>query len=213
MAGSCQEGDLQAMNETLPCSACSRPLHVPDELRGQSVKCPACHHVFTAPEAGFDTIPREQHYVPPVEEPPPPRRPVLQGESGPYDARPPQAAPYREDYRVADQPAGRYDKPGKVQAIAIMTLIGGIGAIMVSLAWAFSCVGLIIAPYSFVLGVLAIIKASNLLGNDAYRQTPPKAIAIMQIINILCLDVLNLVLGIITLVFLGDRDVKDYFRC
>ena len=66
--------------------------------------------------------------------------------------------------------------------------------------------------YSLVLGIMAIVKSSQLLGKRAAKQMPPSRISIMQIINILNCDWINLTLGIINLVFLGDEKVKSYFR-
>jgi hypothetical protein len=200
------------MNETLTCFACGRALHVPDDLRGQAVKCPACHHTFTAPEAGFDSVPPASS-TPPFEDPSP-RRPILYPETGIDPERPyhseannaafPDAAPWR----------GEYAKPAKVQAIAIMTLVGGIIALLAGVGWTFTCVfALFPGAYCFVVGIMAIIKGANLLTDSSGRVSPPKAIAIMQIINIISFDVVNLALGIITLVLLGDPDVKAYFRC
>jgi hypothetical protein len=199
------------MNETLGCSACGRALHVPDDLRGQSVKCPACHHVFTAPDSG-DTAP-PQVLAPPREEPPPGRAASSNG-SNRFDDRPHFPVEVDEEYEDAPPYHGQGEKPGKVQAIAIMTLVGGIFAVLVGLFWVLTCVGLLIPTtyYSFVVGIMAIIKGASLLGDGAYRQTPPKAIAIMQIVNILAGDVVNLGLGIATLVLLGDTEVKAYLR-
>ena len=174
------------MTQTLACPSCSRQLRVPDELVGCLVKCPACSHNFPA-------LAEE-----PVPEPTP--RPVP----------PPRLEAAEDDLR----PRQHEDKPGKVQAIAIMQLIGGILALLYGMGWAFSLVGLCWPGtyYSFVLGILAIVKASQLLGERAYSLAPPHALAIMQIINILVLDVFNLTMGIISLVFLSDPEVKRYFH-
>jgi hypothetical protein len=107
-------------------------------------------------------------------------------------------------------------KPGKVQAIAIMTLIGGILAAI----WAVIdfmlgfvlCITFLMAIYEVVLAVLAISKGAKLLGANAHLEAPPKATAIMQIINIVSFDVVNLVLGILILVFLSDRQVESYYQ-
>jgi hypothetical protein len=197
------------MNETLACSACGRSLHVPDGLRGQAVKCPACHHTFTAPGDGSGSVPPSE---PPFEDVPP-RTPARPTETTAYDGRP-RLSDHDDPYH--DAPHGRrdYEKPGKVQAIAVMTLIGGILALLWGLICAATCV-LLVWPgtyYSFVLGIMAIVKASALLGDRARNQGPPQAVAVMQIVNIVNGDVVNLVLGIVTLVFLGDPEVKDYFR-
>lgn len=63
-----------------------------------------------------------------------------------------------------------------------------------------------------MMGIMAIIKGSQLMGDHASSQKPPSGIAIMQIINIVNCDAINLTLGIINLVFLNDEDVKDFFR-
>ena len=44
--------------------------------------------------------------------------------------------------------------------------------------------------------------------NDA----APRTIAIMQIINVVNCDTINVVLGILILVFLNDEEVKAYYR-
>ncbi len=99
-----------------------------------------------------------------------------------------------------------------------MTLVGGILATLLGL-WllilgALTCIFLAWPGtyYSLVLGILAIIKGAQLLGADAHRQPPPQAIAIMQIVNIVNGDLANCVLGILTLVFLGEKPVQRFFR-
>jgi hypothetical protein len=62
------------------------------------------------------------------------------------------------------------------------------------------------------VGIMAIVKGAALLGRDDWRQSPPRTIAIMQIINIINFDVTNCVLGIITLVFLNEPEVRRYYR-
>ena len=46
------------MPTTTTCSSCGRPLRVPDNLIGKSVKCPACGQVFTA-EADWHSLERK----------------------------------------------------------------------------------------------------------------------------------------------------------
>jgi hypothetical protein len=103
---------------------------------------------------------------------------------------------------------------GKIQAIAIMTLVGGIlaGVIGVVIAF-FSFFFYIPWIYSLVLGHMGINKAIEMLGSDpAPAFASAKTIAIMQIVNIINCDVVNLTLGIITLVFLNDPEVKEHLR-
>ncbi len=128
-----------------------------------------------------------------------------------------------DDYEDRPSRRGRRTKmaqrPGKVQAIAIMTLIGGILAALVALNWLIadaSSMGICcLWPgqyYTIVLAILAIIKGSQLLGQDAHRQAPPKGIAIMMIVDIINFDIPNLVMGIIILVFCNDPEVERFFE-
>ena len=124
--------------------------------------------------------------------------------------RPPTLAYADDDLPPRYGPA----KPGKVQAVAAMTLAGGIVMVLIALAFMSSCI-LLVWPgtyYGLVAGIFTIVKGAALLGERADREAPPQATAILQIINILNGDVINLVLGILTLVFLGDAEVKRYFR-
>jgi hypothetical protein len=126
----------------------------------------------------------------------------------------------RSGVRRSDQ------RPGKVQAIAIMTLIAGIMATLSAVAW-LSYIGLMgIATLGFGLlcclwpgpyygltaGILAIVKGSKLLGKDAAHNPPPKGTAIMLIVNIINGDIVGCVLGIIILVFCADPEVEEWFR-
>jgi hypothetical protein len=126
-----------------------------------------------------------------------------------------------EDERPSRRGRKRRDeRPGKVQAIAIMTLIGGIVATLVGLNWlvlgGLSSMGLCClwpgGYYSIVIGILAIIKGSQLLGKEGHLLAPPKAIAIMMIINIINADIICTVLGILILVFCGDPEVEDFYQ-
>lgn len=113
---------------------------------------------------------------------------------------------------------------GKVTAIAAMTLAGGIWALLVALGmigygllaglatFGIGCLILIPAAYSLVLGILATLKGARLLGNHPQAEAPPKDIAIMQIINVVCCDFVNVVLGILTLVFLSEPEVNSFYR-
>ncbi len=115
---------------------------------------------------------------------------------------------------AAVAPAGQPIKPGKLQAVAIMTLAGGIWAILTCFGIGLGTAGFWIPwIYSLVLGIMAIIKGSQMLGsNPAPAFASAKTIAIMQIVNIINCDMVNLTLGIITLVFLNDPEVRDHLR-
>ena len=111
-------------------------------------------------------------------------------------------------------PKGKPAIPGKIQAISIMTLVGGILAILTCFALGLATFGFWIPwIYSLILGIMATIKGSQMLGsNPAPAFASAKTIAIMQIVNIINCDIPNLAMGIINLVFLNDPEVKEYLR-
>ena len=115
---------------------------------------------------------------------------------------------------AAVAPAGQPIKPGKLQAVAIMTLVGGILALLTCFGIALGTMFIYIPwIYSLVLGVMAIMKGSQMLGsNPAPAFASARTIAIMQIVNIINCDMVNLTLGIITLVFLNDPEVREHLR-
>jgi hypothetical protein len=132
----------------------------------------------------------------------------------------------RDDYEDEDElPRSRRskrrsaDRPGKVQAIAIMTLVGGIYALIHALMWLIadvsSCGIACLWPgqyYSMVVGILATIKGSQLLGAEGHLQPAPRGTAIMMIINVINGDVVNCVLGILVLVFCSDPEAESYYQ-
>ena len=115
---------------------------------------------------------------------------------------------------TAVAPAGQPIKPRKLQAVAIMTLVGGILALLTCFGIALGTMFIYIPwIYSLVLGVMAIMKGSQMLGsNPAPAFASARTIAIMQIVNIINCDMVNLTLGIITLVFLSDPEVREHLR-
>jgi predicted Zn finger-like uncharacterized protein len=205
------------MISTLACPSCQRTLRVPESLLGQAVKCPTCSHIFTAPES-VEEAPRR-----PVPVPESPSTYPVQPLDDDYDEpRPSQrrvrAEDYDEDYDDEPRPSRRRrrgsDRPSKVQAIGIMVLIGGIFATLAGVLFMITIYGLCWPGtyYSLVMGIMAILKGSALLGQNADRQPSPNGIGIMMIINVINCDAVNLALGIVVLVFLNDEEVKDYFR-
>lgn len=201
------------------CPGCGKRLKAPETAGGRTVKCPTCSTAVVIPETPDGAA---QTTAAPRVAPPP-----LASDSYADDPAPRQQAG-DDDMDYDDRPSRRSggERPGKVQAIAIMTLIGGILAIFGSLVW-LAYIGLVgvatigvgllccLWPgpyYGLVMGIMATIKGSQLLGKDAHRLRPPKGIAIMQILNIVNLDLPNCVMGILTLVFLNEPEVRRYFR-
>jgi len=109
-------------------------------------------------------------------------------------------------------------KPGYVQAIAIMCLVDGILNVLwggsLGLGLLCSCFLAPCAPlgvYPIVLGILEVIYAARLLPDPIRPTAPAQYLAIMQIINIITGDVVSLAIGIVSLVFYADAEVKAYF--
>jgi predicted Zn finger-like uncharacterized protein len=194
------------MSDTITCPSCQRTLRVPESLRGQLVKCPTCEQTFTA---------ATEDRPPPRKEPPPPPRDRYEDEPLPRPARRDEPDDWEDDRDDYDRPR-RPPKPGKVQAISVMTLVGGILATLLGVGMTLGgfpvCCLWPGTYFSLVMGIMAIVKGAELLGENAHRSRPPSGLAIMQIINVINGDFVNLTLGILTLVFLSEPEVKRYFR-
>src|SRR6266851_1374296 len=135
------------MTHTITCPECSRQLRVPDDLLGCMVECPACSHNFDAP-SGEPAEPLPQRASPPPRpdkdaDRPSSRRRRRDEEDDDRDSKPRPRRFAQEDEDDEDRSIRRRDeKPGKVQAIAIMMLVGGILALIHGVIWAVSVVGL-----------------------------------------------------------------------
>ena len=110
-------------------------------------------------------------------------------------------------------------KPGKVTAIAIMTLIGGIWAVSTGILEALGvissfCLACFLIPGSLIAffgGIFIIVQGALLLGqNPAKHLSRTRISASLQIACILAGDVTNLMLGILNHVFLSDDAVIAY---
>jgi hypothetical protein len=207
------------MPSVINCPSCERRLNVPDTLVGEAVKCPTCGETFTADPDGPPPA------RPDADEPRPERRTFdLTPEDRDDDVkRQPRRSRSRDD--EAEEEDDRDDlrprrrrprKPGAVTAIGVMMLVGGILAIILfvglGLGTGLACCIWPGTYYSLVMGILAVVKGSQLLGDDAHRVEPPRWVAVMMIINIVCADVTNLALGIVCLCLLNDQEVERYFR-
>jgi len=157
---------------------------------------------------------------------------LLMGEPspGPAPAAPRRPSPAPPPMPAVGAPA---EKPGQVQAIGIMALVDGILNILYSItgpivmttgllggalaslgicAPGLICLpGLVVFAYPLVLGILEIIYGVQLLGNPPRVNRPARYLAIMQIVNILFLQVLSVVAGILSLVWYNDEKILAYF--
>ena len=196
------------------CNNCGQHIEFDNSMVGSEVACPSC---------GMDT----ELFIPGGE-----AQPEIEAPTPPYQQVDPASAATTTDQLQSDggmpataegQPMPQ--RPGKVLAISIMTLAGGIiailgcGFILYITAFLLATnnilffLTIISAIYSIILGILATIKGSLMLANKPGFLSV-KTIAIMQIINLISCPgfVFNLPLGIITLVFLKDPEVKNYLR-
>lgn len=195
--------------EVKPCPGCMGRLTVAPTDVGSEVECPYCKTQFRAERVGA---------APAGEKPRPslrkdekdvddrPRRPSLRkGDDDDDDDRP--LPRRRRGYR------GSGKKPEKLSAVGGIMLAGGIMALLVALGIGigsgFACCLWPGTWYGFVVGILLIIRGSNLLGESP--DYAPRGLAVCQIILIVNLDVINLILGILATVFLNDPEVKAYF--
>jgi hypothetical protein len=118
-------------------------------------------------------------------------------------------------------------KPGKIQLIAIFSLVNGIinilyGIILIigfltfgistlgfGLILGIVCCPLSIAP--IVLGIFEILYASKLISNPPKPVQPGKTLAILDIVCIIFGNMLSLAAGIVMLVMYNDPEVLDWF--
>lgn len=108
--------------------------------------------------------------------------------------------------------------PGKVQAIAIITLVSGILNIIYGLTLTFLVVigtigiGLLCAPLTIapsILGIFEVIAGAKLMGNPP-RRFKVQTIAILEIVAIITGAVPSAVAGILNLVFYSDPQIKNH---
>jgi hypothetical protein len=199
------------MAQIVTCPECTKALQVPDELIGKTVQCPECKNTFTASlptESDRDSEPVETKTTKSPSKNRKARTKVRDRDDDDDDRD-----DADDDIDIARRSRRRgEEKPGKVLAIGIMMLIGGIIGILYSLTWAATCFGLLWPGtyYSLVMGILAIVRGAGLLGGSAQQQTPPTGTAVMMIINIINLDVTCCVLGVVCLIFCNDEEVTNY---
>lgn len=201
------------------CPACGKIYKAEDGLAGRKTACKSCHAVVVIPEQpvrevlygtalppeGMVESTQEPDAEPPPEELPPERPRTRQT-----------SAPFRDDdYDEPDEDDWESRrKPGKVSAIAGMLIGGGAWAIFANL---FS---IVIFPlwcfwpglyFGIIWAILAIVRGAGLLGDRWHRQEP-RTLVVLQIVQAVNLDIVNIAMGIVGLVFLNDRQVRLSFR-
>ncbi len=111
--------------------------------------------------------------------------------------------------------------PGKVQAVAILTLISGITNILWMLILGITvsistlgvgCLGFPFYVAPIVLGVFEILYAVKLLPEPIKPAKPSQTIAILEICCILTGNLIAVAAGIVALVMYSDPEVKAYFH-
>ena len=120
---------------------------------------------------------------------------------------------------MSETPYSPYgDSPGLVKTIAVMTLVNGI----VNIFWGLIATAVVVptiilaclAVFTIlptILGVFEIIYALKLLSNPPQPVRPSTTIAILEILCVLTGNVFSMIVGILSLVFYNDPQVKDYF--
>lgn len=122
-------------------------------------------------------------------------------------------------------PVSNLDRPvpGKVQALGIMHLVGGILNIIIGLIWAGTGlltglmtfgIGLIYCCPAFVLipvGIVEIISGAKHQSKDHTGLGPPRVTGIVELFSILGCSMISTVFGVLTLVFLNDPEVEAWY--
>lgn len=119
----------------------------------------------------------------------------------------------RDDYDE-ERRAPRGKKPSQVQAVGVMLMIGGILGIIAmasaTLSTVFVCCLWPGVYFELIWAIFAIIRGVDMMGKA--QQAPANTIVICQIICIVNVDIVNCVLGIVSLVMLNDPAVQSYYR-
>jgi hypothetical protein len=110
------------------------------------------------------------------------------------------------------------ESPGLVKTIAVMTLINGIinifWGLIATVSVTASVILICLVPLAIlptILGIFEIIYAAKLLTDPPQPVQPSTTIAILEILCILTFNVFSMIVGILSLVFYNDPQVKEYF--
>ncbi|HTX92240.1 MAG TPA: hypothetical protein VMC09_13590 [Anaerolineales bacterium] len=116
-------------------------------------------------------------------------------------------------------------KPGKIQAVGIVTLVSGISNIFWMLiltttvilplgiaSYGIGCLLVFFVVPPIVLGIFEIVYAAKLLPDPIKATKPSMALAILEIVCFLTGNLLSVGAGIVALVMYNDPEVKAYFQ-
>lgn len=114
--------------------------------------------------------------------------------------------------------------PSKVQTIGILHVVGGVMNLLISVFWLFYGmvfglatfgIGLVACCPAFLLfplGIVELMSGIRHLSSNHRGLAPPRLTAVAQICSLLACSVLSAVFGILTLVFLSDPEVEEYYQ-
>jgi hypothetical protein len=113
-------------------------------------------------------------------------------------------------------------KPGKVQAIAIYSLILGVlhavtalmllvyGLVAGVLTFGIGCLVWVLVPLPLATAILEIKYATMLLPDPPRPNSLAKTVAVVEIANIVYCNALTMAAGILSMVFYSDPEVQEY---
>ena len=207
------------------CPSCKKIYKAPSGDAGKKMLCKQCGTKVVIPEG-----PRQQVALPgiplpsagevePEEEPTPVTTFDWNNQEPPGSARRQPPKPSALDLDDEQDPDDWYKprrrrKPGKLNAVGGMLIGGGVWAIGANV------LSFLIFPvwcfwpgfyFALVWGILAIVRGAGIL-SDGWRGGSPQTLVVLQIVQLVNLDVVNVVLGIINWVFLSDREVRSACR-
>jgi len=129
-----------------------------------------------------------------------------------------------KEYSMNENSYNRYnDSPGLVKTIAVLTLINGI----INIFWGLILTGTIVIPtfglallclplvlftlLPTILGIFETLYSIKLLSDPPQPVQPSTTIAMLEILCVLTGNVFSMIVGILSLVFYNDPQVKEYF--
>lgn len=182
------------------CPGCGKVYKAEDSLSGKSTVCKACGLRFILPEA---TI-QEVHYDQVL----PPEDREIFSNLGSWEVDGSDSEIDLEDHLP------ERNVPDKVTAIGGMLLGGGIWTIINIVLCAIVFLPCCLWPglwFGFVWAILAITRGVEILNNRPYVQSP-RTLITLQILQAINFDMINVIMGIMGLVFINDSQIETFFR-